>query len=129
MLTYSKPFPEGTKYTKPDKHMLGFLSNNATDFLVQEGTPVLCVDDYMQVFKIINDKRGGWTITLLDLDNFNLIDFCHLNGDSIRVKESDFVGNGVQIAESGNTGTSTTEPHLHVNVLNKFLENIEVKFE
>lgn len=72
----------------------------------------------------VGDKSGlGYVIVirynevdvLTKTNPVNLIaTFCHLERNSIRVKANDAVNTGDIIANYGNTGGSTTGPHLHL---------------
>lgn len=65
--------------------------------------------------EIINKQTEmGLTLYLSDVKG-NILVFSHLN--KVNVKLGEEVGVGKVFAESGNTGTATTGPHLHFEII------------
>ena len=82
------------------------------DFSAPVGTPVFSpIAGIVESVKYANDKCGYQV--KISSGEF-AVRFCHLS--KITVNKGDFVDSGCQVAYSGNTGTSTTGPHLHYEV-------------
>lgn len=80
---------------------------------------VLSTEDGGKVVSVNQDagKPGGRSVTVeyeREQGRKILVSYCHL--DSISVRNGDTVRAGQQLAISGNTGSRTTGPHLHMGV-------------
>lgn len=83
-----------------------------SDFKVPVGTPIHAPEDGQLAKSVFNTARGNTAIFLFHHGIDWGIEFCHLRelpptGDFKR---------GDVIAYSGNTGTATTAPHVHVTL-------------
>jgi murein DD-endopeptidase MepM/ murein hydrolase activator NlpD len=125
-LVYSRPFPEGTQYTKVNNHTHP-VEKNAIDFIIPAGTDILSRVEDAEVYMTGKCDIQGIFILLIDKENKVLIDYAHLLEGSILVEKGDILNLKQKIAESGNTGNSTA-PHLHLNHI-KDGKSIKVKFK
>lgn len=83
-----------------------------SDFKVPVGTPILAPEDGELAKAVFNQARGNTAIFLFHHGIDWGVEFCHL-------RELPPLGNfkrGDVIGCTGNTGTATTAPHLHVTL-------------
>ena len=99
-----------TVFGKPGKSW-STGAHTGVDFAVPIGTPVLAVADGTIVKanwgkaygnQVIQKVAGGYVI------------YAHLN--AVRAKPGTVVKKGQLVGESGNSGTNTTGPHLHLEL-------------
>lgn len=88
----------------------GFKPHMGMDFGIPAGTPVPSVD-IGTVTQVSQDHALG-NFVKVHLNNGVDVVYGHLSAVNVRVGE--LVSKGQQIALSGNTGTDTTGPHLHL---------------
>jgi hypothetical protein len=122
-LDYMLPFQGGSTF-KCSQGWDGNVSHygaweHSWDFPMKVGTPIIAPVDATVVFSgtgynSLGENVIGETI-ILDYGNNEYGKFCHL---SSRLVCSGNVEQGSIIGYSGNTGTSSTGPHLHYNVQN-----------
>ncbi|MCR4917446.1 MAG: M23 family metallopeptidase [Alphaproteobacteria bacterium] len=100
-------------------------THHGIDFGVREGTPVYAAGNGVVNKVVINKKNGknegcGTFVKIKHQsgDDVYYTIYCHLQYDSVLVKEGDTLLAGCLIAKSGNTGHSTG-PHLHYAIKNK----------
>ncbi len=87
--------------------------HTGVDMAAPLGTPVYAVLDAKA--KVVSEQeQGGKYIILQHGENMNTL-FAHL--DSFSVSEGDTVEQGEKIGEVGNTGTHSTGPHLHFELI------------
>lgn len=86
------------------KHHIG------SDFKVPVGTPICAPEDGEMLKVVFNQARGNTAIYLFKHGPEWGIEFCHLR----ELPKLGKFKRGDTIAYSGNTGTATTAPHLHV---------------
>lgn len=105
--TYNETNPFGTVdpvFYPATHHHIG------SDFVVPQGTPIAAPDDGEMFKTIFNAARGNTGIFIFNHGDTWGLELCHL-------KELPMLGKfkrGDIIAYSGNTGSATTSPHLHV---------------
>lgn len=123
----SQHFGENPNYYRK----FGFPGHEGIDYAVNVGTPILAPADGMvyQIRKAMTHPYGiHMRLRHRDTDGtiYETI-FAHLS--RVHLKEGQAVRQGDIIAWSGNTGTSTTGPHLHFTV-KKFgaTENGETRY-
>lgn len=93
------------------------------DILMPEGT-TLSLPIQTTVASIKNQTQMGLTLYLRDQEGRILV-FAHLS--KVEVNEGQSVNPGETLAYSGNSGTATTAPHLHFEVIGQEPdENLEV---
>lgn len=68
-----------------------------------------------KIEKILKQNEMGNTIYLDDLEQGNIHVFSHMN--RIDVKAGDHIQRGQILGQTGNTGSKTTAPHLHYEVI------------
>ncbi len=83
-----------------------------------------CVESRNNPSRATRKCNGYGTNIIIDHGNGYHTVYNHLQSNSLKVKEGDFVRKGEQIALSGNTGVSTGA-HLHFGIY----QNIDSKFE
>lgn len=80
------------------------------------GTVVGAYDDEEDIGTGLDEFKstlGNYVfIRIEELDTYLVL--AHLKHDSVKVKEGDYVREGMPIAQAGNSG-STSEPHLHIH--------------
>lgn len=89
------------------------------DIATPEGTPI-SLHIATTVAKVATQQEMGKTLYLRDYDG-NILVFSHLN--AILYDEGDKVLAGQTFADSGNTGSATTGPHLHFEVISQTPED------
>lgn len=85
------------------------------DWIMPEGTS-LSLPTVNTVTQIRTQAQMGNTLYLTDKDG-NILVFSHLV--NIPVSKGDRVGAGKVFAFSGNTGSATTNPHVHMEILSQ----------
>lgn len=83
-----------------------------SDFVVPVGTPIHAPEDGEVLKSVFNNARGNTTIYFFHHGGDWGVEFCHL-------RELPKVGKfkrGDVIGFSGNTGSATTSPHVHVTL-------------
>lgn len=96
----------------PDYYaQLGMKGHNGVDFAVQIGTPIFACHDGTIQFSGIDSVRS-LTVTVDSTDGTLRTLYCHLSESKVKVGQ--VVKRGELIALSGNTGSFTTGPHLHL---------------
>lgn len=90
---------------------LGMKGHNGVDFAVQIGTPIYACHDGTIQFSGIDSVRS-LTVTIDSVDGTLRTLYCHLSESKVKVGQ--VVKRGDLIALSGNTGSFTTGPHLHL---------------
>jgi murein DD-endopeptidase MepM/ murein hydrolase activator NlpD len=116
----SKPFRISQRFgERPEYYRkFGFPGHEGIDYAVNVGTPVLApAPGVVYQVRKINNHPYGWHMRLRHRDTDGTIYetiFAHLS--KFNLKEGQSVGMGDIIAWSGNTGTSTTGPHLHFTI-------------
>jgi murein DD-endopeptidase MepM/ murein hydrolase activator NlpD len=88
--------------------------HRGVDYAVKEGTGVIA-PAAGSIIEIGEEKKGGKFLTMETVDGHR-VTFRHLSRNDL-FSAGDSVSAGTMIASSGNTGTSTTGPHLHVEVV------------
>lgn len=118
---YTLPFPTGGEYectqafgNSDGTHNRSSNSRYAVDFAMPIGSRVTAARRGV-VASIGWGRRDAWTVTLRH-DDGTYGEYVHLKKESQTVKEGDQVRVGETIAESGNTGETTSGPHLHFHV-------------
>lgn len=92
---------------------LGMKGHNGVDFACPTGTPVYACHDGTIQFSGIDSVRS--LTVCIDTPNGLLRTlYCHLSESKVKVGQ--VVKRGELIALSGNTGSFTTGPHLHLGV-------------
>ncbi len=81
-----------------------------SDFLVPIGTPIIAPTDGDIIKTSWNDARGNTAVFDFLFDGEWGLELCHLR----ELPPLGTFKQGQVIAKSGNTGTATTGPHLHV---------------
>lgn len=125
---YDEEYAYDLPYKKGEAHAIhqgynGQLSHqneNALDFTMPEGTPVLAARGGTVVKVVENNTQNCLRPECRDYNNYILIchsdgtfsEYVHLLHNGAKVKPGDAVRQGDLIALSGNTGW-TTGPHLH----------------
>lgn len=106
--TYNASNPFGAydpKYYPMTKHHIG------SDFIVPEVTPIFAPEDGEMLKAVYNPARGNTGIYLFNHGGTEWgLELCHLKELPKPMKHK----RGDIIAFSGNTGSATTSPHLHV---------------
>lgn len=133
------PYPSGTsrRIIQGNRGTFSHTGLNlyAWDFAMPVGSPVVAAAAG-RVVRIKQDSdRGGPSPEFIPHGNFLVLDhgdgyfsqYLHLNHMSVKVEEGDLVTAGQIVAESGNTGFSTT-PHLHFQVQNVLGQSLPVRF-
>jgi len=90
---------------------LGMKGHNGVDFACPTGTPVYACHDGVIQFSGIDSVRS-LTVCVDSTDGTLRTLYCHLSES--KVKLGQVVTRGELIALSGNTGSFTTGPHLHL---------------
>lgn len=90
---------------------LGMKGHNGVDFAVQIGTPIYACHDGTVQFSDIDSVRS-LTVSIDSTDGTLRTLYCHLSESKVKVGQA--VRRGELIALSGNTGSFTTGPHLHL---------------
>jgi len=104
----SQRWGENAEYYKTN---LGMLGHNGVDFACPVGTPVYACHDGTIQFSGIDSVRS--LTVCIDTPNGLLRTlYCHLSESKVQVGQ--VVKRGELIALSGNTGSFTTGPHLHL---------------
>lgn len=99
------------EWTNPLTKKKGF--HYGMDFAVAEGEEVVATADGVVVETTFDPAKGNY-VMIRHSDIFSTF-YSHLK--SVSVQAGDRLGKGQIIGYSGNTGTSTTGPHLHYEVL------------
>lgn len=107
--TYNKANPFGAVdpvFYPATHHHIG------SDFKVPEGTPIKAPTDGQIAKVVFNPARGNTAIFIFHHGSDWGLEFCHLKElpPLGKFKEGDI------IAHSGNTGSATTAPHLHITL-------------
>lgn len=132
---YHRPFPDSVHISiEPDSTTHTGRDLWAIDFLVPEGTPVLCPRNGEIIAVKSDSDAGGADEKFADDANHIVIAhdggessvLIHLQKDSALVKVGDFVFRGHIIAKQGSTGW-TYAPHIHFAVF-KNGKTIPVRF-
>ena len=84
------------------------------DMAAAEGTPVVSPLSGTVAFVDFQKGGAGWYV-VINADDGRSLFFAHLKTDSITVKAGSAVRAGTQIAQVGNTGSSSG-PHLHFEI-------------
>jgi murein DD-endopeptidase MepM/ murein hydrolase activator NlpD len=107
--TYNGSNPFGAvdpKFYPATKHHIG------SDFKVPIGTPIVAPEDGEMFKAIFNSARGNTGIYVFRHGAEWGVEFCHLR----ELPPLKTYKRGEVIAYSGNTGSATTAPHLHVTL-------------
>lgn len=89
----------------------GYKGHNGVDFAIPVGTPVYACHDGTIQFSAIDSVRS-LTVCIDSTDGTLRTLYCHLSESKVQVGQ--VVKRGELIALSGNTGSFTTGPHLHL---------------
>lgn len=92
---------------------LNMKGHNGVDFAVQIGTPIYSCHNGTIQFSGIDSVRS-LTVSVDSTDGTLRTLYCHLSESKVKVGQ--VVKRGELIALSGNTGSFTTGPHLHLGV-------------
>jgi murein DD-endopeptidase MepM/ murein hydrolase activator NlpD len=130
-MTYMYPFPPATHKSQPfgankSQGANGPGGHTGDDYAVDEGTPVrAAADGVIELSSWVSEnyQDNPWWLTQMGGDTLVLncgstkptFIYAHLS-DSL-AQPGDRVTKGQIIGYSGNTGTATTGPHTHVEVL------------
>lgn len=141
---YSLPYAAGSAFRVSQGYDGSFSHKGpnryAIDWRMPEGTPVHAARGGVVVKIKDSSTRGGANVKFDRYNNFVLIrhsdgtlgQYCHLQKDSVNVREGDEIKTGDLLALSGNTGFSSG-PHLHFSVYKikngRERETIPVKFQ
>lgn len=87
--------------------------NPGVDFPVPVGTPVHSVASGTVTVADDNPGGSGGKMVHVNHDDGTGADYLHLSGVSVHVGQT--VAQGALLGYSGNTGTETTGPHLHMS--------------
>ncbi|MEX2028378.1 MAG: peptidoglycan DD-metalloendopeptidase family protein [Candidatus Curtissbacteria bacterium] len=104
-----------------------YSGHNGYDYPLDEGTPVLAAADGTASY--LFDVNGGETIVIDHGGSFTW--YLHLESKGLIVNQPGQTVNvtkGQQIALSGNTGSNTSGPHLHVSVIRDLDNNHKLDF-
>ncbi len=108
--TYNSSNPFGAvdpKYYPSTHHHIG------SDFKVPVGTPIIAPEDGEMFRSLFNSFRGNTGVYIFKHGGVEWgLEFCHLR----ELPPTKTYKRGDVIAYSGNTGTATTAPHLHVTL-------------
>lgn len=117
---------QGPKDCNPT-HCRGGFNEDAVDFMMPKGTPVLAgrAGKVTKVFDGHGDGGPCWktgekheaNMVEVSHDDGTVDQYLHLEAGGIMVKKGDTVSKGDLLAHSGNSGC-TSAPHLHVHTLN-----------
>ena len=109
------PFQISQKWGENPEYysQLGMKGHNGVDFACPTGTPVYACHDGTIQFSGIDSVRS-LTVTIDSVDGTLRTLYCHLSESKVKVGQ--VVKRGELIALSGNTGSFTTGPHLHLGV-------------
>lgn len=118
----ARPLPEGIGVVKQvfganvaDYLPWGFPGHEGLDYSCPIGTPVLaCTTGIVTFAGTKTDANRNYGIhIIIDHGLFESF-YCHLSG--LHVAVTDYVTQGLKIADSGNSGANTTGPHLHFGI-------------
>ncbi|RYZ22022.1 MAG: M23 family metallopeptidase [Chitinophagaceae bacterium] len=122
---YDLPFAKGQSFTLYQGYNGSFShqGENALDFMMPEGTPVLAVRAGTVVQVVQENDRSCATADCKQYNNFITIlhadgtfaTYVHIRKNGALVKPGDAVKAGDPVAESGNVGWSNG-PHLHLAI-------------
>ncbi|MDA8791755.1 M23 family metallopeptidase [Bacteriovoracaceae bacterium] len=120
---YKLPWPVGDSYKVLQGNCSSFshIGTNrfAYDFDMSIGSTITAVraGEVIEVEESFEDGNGcpNANIIKIEHDDDTVAEYHHLTKDGALVEKGDTVAQGDEIAESGNTGCSTT-PHLHFQV-------------
>ncbi len=122
---YALPFEKGTEHYLSQGYdgKFSHQGENAIDFMMPIGTPVIAMRDGIVAEVIEHNDDGCPTRSCIKMANSILIyhedatfsRYAHLKVNSAIVTIGDRVSKGDRIAYSGNTGWSS-EPHLHFSI-------------
>lgn len=87
--------------------------NPGTDYATPIGTPVRAPAGGL--ISVVDNDAGGAGGRMIGLDTYDGDGFDFLHLDRLAVVAGQYVNQGDVIAYSGNTGTATTGPHLHMS--------------
>lgn len=104
-------YPVSAQFGQTDS--FHFEPHSGLDLATPIGTPVQSPEDNATVLKVASTEKTGISISL-KLTNDKEVSFSHLSKTT--VVEGQKVNKGDIIAFSGNTGTLTTGPHVHVTL-------------
>ena len=105
--SYNSSNPFGARdplYYPATKHHIG------SDFKVPQGTPIHAPEDGEMFKAVFNSARGNTGVFVFKHGREWGLELCHLR----ELPLLGFYKRGDIIAYSGNTGSATTAPHLHV---------------
>jgi hypothetical protein len=140
---YRLPFRSGESYTVIQGFHGSFSHRNenmyAVDFAMPEGTIVVAARPGRVAGVYHESSANGQTEEYRELGNYVIIEhsdrtlgeYWHIKQNGALVNEGDYVGEGMPIALSGNTGFSTG-PHLHFAVSSaidgKTMKSFRIRF-
>lgn len=104
------PVSDGGSFTD---HVDRGSANPGTDYATPIGTPVRAPAGGL--ISVVDNDAGGAGGRMIGLDTYDGDGFDFLHLDRLAVVEGQYVNQGDVIAYSGNTGTATTGPHLHMS--------------
>jgi murein DD-endopeptidase len=111
------------KFAKGDESRISNWHGYGAEVLAVADATVVEAHDDIEEFPTIADatgpvplERASGNYIVLDLGNSRFAFYEHLRPGSIRVKGGERVKQGQVIAQLGNTGSSSSGPHLHFHV-------------
>ena len=103
-----------------DSKILNWYGYGAEVLAVADAVVTEAMDDISEDVMLSNSKvpleNASGNYIALDLGNGRYAFYEHLKHDSIKVKRGDKVKSGQVIAQLGNSGSSSSGPHLHFHV-------------
>jgi RHS repeat-associated protein len=101
----------------PRNPLVGSKNHKGTDYGVKVGTPVVATANGIVKYAGKNDGYGNMVVLEHSAESGGKIYTLYAHASSLSVVAGDSVTAGQQIMLSGNTGSYTTGPHLHYEIV------------